>query len=116
MVRAVFCLFGVIVYAAAQQAQFVDVGDGVKLEVLDWGGTGRPVILLAGSGNTAHVYEDFAPKLTDISHVYGITRRGYGMSGKPERGYSVPELAEEVWRVVQALQVSKPVVIGPYEG
>src|ERR1017187_4460649 len=28
--------------------QFVTVEDGVRLEVLDWGGTGRPVVLLAG--------------------------------------------------------------------
>ena len=29
--------------------QFVTVDEGVRLEVLDWGGTGRPVVLLAGS-------------------------------------------------------------------
>ena len=39
--------------------QFVTVEKDVQLEVLDWGGTGRPVVLLAGLGNTAHVYDDF---------------------------------------------------------
>jgi hypothetical protein len=34
--------------------QFVTVEEGIRIEVLDWGGTGRPVVLLAGSGNTAH--------------------------------------------------------------
>src|ERR1039458_1970022 len=29
------------------KVQFVTVEDGVRLEVLDWGGTGRPVVLLA---------------------------------------------------------------------
>ena len=42
------------------QVQFVTVEDNVKLEVLDWGGSGRPIVLLAGSGNTAHVFDDFA--------------------------------------------------------
>lgn len=112
MVAVLFLLFGFVASAAEPQVQFVQVGDGVKLEVLDWGGTGRPIILLAGSGNTAHIYEDFAPKLTNLGHVYGITRRGYGLSSKPERGYSVPELSEDVWRVVQSLKLSKPVVIG----
>jgi pimeloyl-ACP methyl ester carboxylesterase len=111
MVAAV-ALLGLATFAAEPTVQFVDVGDGVKLEVLDWGGTGRPIILLAGSGNTAHIYEDFAPQLRDSGHVYGITRRGYGMSSKPERGYSVPELSEDVWRVIQALKLSKPVVVG----
>src|SRR2546425_12260526 len=60
--------------------QFVRVDNDVRLEVLDWGGTGRPVVLLAGGGNTAHIFYEFAPKLTANYHVYGITRRGYGAS------------------------------------
>jgi non-heme chloroperoxidase len=96
------------------QSQLVDVGDGVKVEVLDWGGYGTPVLLLPGSGNTAHVFEDFAPKLIACCrvHVYGITRRGYGLSSKPERGYSTPDLAEDDWRVIQALKLQKLVIIG----
>jgi len=39
----------------ALKIQFVDVQPDVKLEVLDWGGTGRNFILLAGLGSTAHV-------------------------------------------------------------
>ena len=49
--------------------QFVAVQEDVRLEVLDWGGSGRPVVLLAGSGNTAHIFDDFAPKLTGFCHV-----------------------------------------------
>ena len=63
------------------RVQFVSVEKNVQLEVLDWGGTGRAVVLLAASGCTAHEFDDFAPKLTDHSHVYGITRRGFGNSG-----------------------------------
>ena len=109
---ALFLFVGVAAVGSEPQAQFVDVGDNVKLEVLDWGGTGRPVMLLAGSGNTAHVYEDFAPQLAYCCHVYGITRRGFGASSKPERGYSTPELAEDVWRVIEFLKLSKPIGIG----
>jgi non-heme chloroperoxidase len=105
-------LLPLIARAAELQVHFVDVGDGVKIEVLDWGSSGRPVVLLAGSGNTGHVFEDFAPKLADCCHVYAITRRGYGASSKPERGYSVPELAEDVWRVIESLKLLKPVVVG----
>ena len=107
-------LMSAVAASAATDSRFVDVGDGVTDEVLDWGGLGRPVLLLPGSGNTAHVFEDFAPKLIEGCrvHVYGITRRGYGISSKPERGYSTPELAEDDWRVIQALKLQKPVVIG----
>src|SRR4051794_4221592 len=92
--------------ASQAQSQLVDVGDDVKIELLDWSGSGAPVLLLPGSGNTAHVFEDFAPKLIACCHVhvYGITRRGFGLSSKPERRYSSPDLAEDDWRVIQALK------------
>src|SRR5271168_1489951 len=57
--------------------EFVTVDQGVKLEVLDWGGNGRPLVFLAGSGFDAHVFDTFAPKFVATHHVYGITRRGF---------------------------------------
>ena len=111
---ALMLLVSAVAASNEPESQFVDVGDGVKVEVLDWGGVGQPVVLLAGSGNTAHVFEDFGWRLVESCHVhvYGITRRGYGVSSKPERGYSTPELAEDDWRVIQALRLPKPVLIG----
>jgi non-heme chloroperoxidase len=79
--------------------QFVSVEEGVQLEVLDWGGTGRPVVLLAGRGSTAHVFDGFAEKLTDSNHVYGITRRGFGASSKPTSGYSEQRRTEDDLKV-----------------
>jgi hypothetical protein len=58
---------------------FVTVDNGVKLEALDWGLNGRAVVLLAGY-QTAHEYDDIAPKLTAFCHVYGITRRRSGLA------------------------------------
>jgi non-heme chloroperoxidase len=54
------------------RVQFITVEDGVRLEVLEWGGSGKPLVLLAGSGNTAHVFDGFAEKLKPLAHVYGI--------------------------------------------
>ena len=94
------------------RVQFVTVERDVRLEVLDWGGSGRPVVLLAGLGHTAHVFDDFAPKLTKASHVYGITRRGYGNSSHPESGYNGQRLADDVLRVVDVLGLQSPVLVG----
>jgi non-heme chloroperoxidase len=91
---------------------FVRVGDGVQLEVLDWGGPGRPMVLLTGSGNTAHVYDDFAPKLSDCCHVYAITRRGFGHSSHPESGYDDQRLADDVLQVLDSLKIEAPVLVG----
>jgi non-heme chloroperoxidase len=94
------------------KVQFITVDKGVQLEVLDWGGTGRPVVLLAGLGMTAHVFDGFAEKLTDSYHVYGITRRGYGASSRPASGYTEQRRAEDDLRVFDALQLVAPVVAG----
>src|SRR5436190_893012 len=81
---------------APHRVQLVQVTDGVQLEVLDFGGTGRPLVLLAGLGNTAHVFDAFAPKLKTVGHVYAITRRGYGASSRPESGYDVARLGDDI--------------------
>jgi non-heme chloroperoxidase len=94
------------------QVQFVTVEDGIRLEVLDWGGSGRPIVLLAGLGFTAHVFDGFAEKLTDTYHVYGITRRGYGASSRPGWGYTEERLAGDDLRVFDALKLVAPVVAG----
>src|SRR5580692_10111606 len=92
--------------------QFVTVDENVKLEVLDWGGVGRPLVLLAGSGNSAHVFDNFAPKLTSEHHVYGVTRRGFGDSSKPDKGYDDQRLADDVLTVLDSLKISKPILVG----
>jgi non-heme chloroperoxidase len=94
------------------RVEFVTVQNGVRLEVLDWGGSGRPVVLLAGSGSTAHVFDDFAPKLTSCCHVYGVTRRGYGASSQPASGYDDQRLADDVLQVLNALKIDRPVLVG----
>ena len=88
--------------------RFVTVEKDVRLEVLDWGGSGRPVVLLAGGGNTAHVFDEFAPKLTPDYHVYGITRRGFGASGFSASAQGVDRLADDVLAVLDALKLSSP--------
>jgi non-heme chloroperoxidase len=93
------------------RTQFVSVAPDVQLEVLDWGGRGRPLVFLAGY-LTAHSYDDIAPKLTDVAHVYGITRRGLGASSKPHSGYTATQSAEDILRVLDALKLEKPLMVG----
>jgi pimeloyl-ACP methyl ester carboxylesterase len=92
--------------------QFVTVEKDVRLEVLDWGGSGRPVVLLAGGGNTAHVFDEFAPKLSNTFHVYGITRRGFGASGFSASEPNADRLGEDILAVIDALKLNQPVLVG----
>ena len=94
------------------KVRFVTVDHDVTLEVLDWGGRGRPLVLLTGLGNNAHVYDKFAPKLTASYHVLAITRRGFGASSTPVGGYSADRLGDDVLEVLQALNITRPILVG----
>jgi pimeloyl-ACP methyl ester carboxylesterase len=92
--------------------RFVAVDDDVQLEVLDWGGAGPAVVLLAGLGATAHQYDDFAQALTPRYRAIGVTRRGHRGSSAAGGGYGFVRLAEDVLRVIDAVGIKNPIVIG----
>jgi pimeloyl-ACP methyl ester carboxylesterase len=98
--------------SSPHRVQFLPVEENVRLEVLDWGGSGPSLVLLTGSGNTAHVFDDFAPGLTGRCHVYGITRRRYSASSRPESGYTSERLGDDVLAMLDALHLTAPVLAG----
>jgi len=97
---------------SSHSVRFATVGRSVRLELLDWGGSGPPLVLLAGLGNTAHVFDQFAPKLIASNHVYGITRRGFGGSSVPQSGYSADRLGDDVIAALDSLKLTRPVLVG----
>ena len=98
--------------ASPHAVRLIAIDKDVRLEVLDWGGSGRPVVLLAGLGNTAHVFDDFAPRLTAVGHIYGITRRGFGASTAPEAACLRDCRADDVLAVIDALKLQRPALAG----
>jgi pimeloyl-ACP methyl ester carboxylesterase len=110
-------LFCSSAFASAEppKRQSVEVEKGVELEVLDWGGTGRPLVLLAGFGGTAHSFDGFAQRFTDTNRVYSITRRGFGISSRPEpieANYTPERLAADVMTVTRRLGLKRPILVG----
>jgi non-heme chloroperoxidase len=100
---------------SSHKVQFITVEPGVKLEVLDWGGSGQPLVFLASLGDTAHTFDSFAPKFTGKYHVYGITRRGFGESSYPapnHDNYASDRLGDDVLSIIAALHLNKPVLVG----
>ena len=93
------------------EVRWITVDSSVRLEVLDWGGSGRPLVWL-GCYLSAHVHDDVAPKLTNQFRVYGITRRGIGASGKPATGYTVQRSVDDVLEVLDALNLQSSMLVG----
>ena len=91
--------------------QMVAVAPGASLEVLDWGGSGRPLVFLAGLYNTAHVFDDFALSFTDSFHVYAITRRGFGRSSQPPDS-DAAMLVSDLRIVLDSLRLFRVILVG----
>lgn len=98
--------------SSKHEATSITVDRGVKLEVLDFGGEGSPILLLAGLGATAHSYDELAPMLAQKHRVVAITRRGTGYSSRPDFGFGTPRLAQDVLQVMDALKLSKVLLVG----
>src|SRR5262245_45514309 len=96
------------------KTSFVTVDPNVRLEVLDWGGPrdGDTMVMLTGSGDNAHVYDQFAFQFTDRFHVIGITRRGFGRSSQPAYGYDLATRARDDIAVIDKLNIRQAVFVG----
>ena len=93
------------------KSQFITV-NGVRLHYLDWGGAGDTLLFLHGQGDTAHRYDDFAPRFTNQFRVLGLTRRGHGESEMPETAYNTVTLVEDVRQFLDALKIQRVVLAG----
>jgi pimeloyl-ACP methyl ester carboxylesterase len=94
------------------EARQVRIGRDVSLEVVDWGGRGPPLVFLAGLGNTAHVFDDFAPRFRGDFHVVGITRRGFGASSSATPPSDLDTLVADVDAVLDTLGFTHVVLVG----
>jgi len=96
----------------APAIRMTPIGRGVTLEVVDWGGRGRPLVFLAGLGNTAHVFDSFAPQFTDLFHVVGITRRGFGASAGAPPPNNLDTLVADITATLDSLGLGQVVLVG----
>jgi pimeloyl-ACP methyl ester carboxylesterase len=93
-------------------SRMVPISPRVALEVVDWGGRGAPLVFLAGGGNTAHVFDEFAPQFTDHFHVVGMTRRGFGASASAPPPDNLDTLVADVTAVLDSLRLGPVVFVG----
>jgi pimeloyl-ACP methyl ester carboxylesterase len=97
---------------SAPSVRMTRVAPNVALEVLDWGGRGTPLVFLAGYGNTAHVFDEFAPQFSDSFHVVGITRRGFGASSSAAPASELDTFVTDITAVLDSLDLQRVVFVG----
>lgn len=73
----------------------------VGLHVEDFGGTGRPVVLIHGWPLSGKAWEKQVPALQDAGfRVIAYDRRGFGESNKPDRGFDYGTLAGDLASII----------------
>lgn len=87
--------------------------NGIRLHYLDWGGgKGETILLLTGFGDSAHIFDDLAPQFTSHFRVLGLTRRGHGRSDKPETGYDISTLVDDIRQFLELMGIKRVTLVG----
>ncbi len=90
--------------------------EGVKIRYLDNGGTGPVVICLHGTSMTAHAWGHLGASLRDVARVIAVDMRGHGASDRPATSYTIQELAGDIARLAEALDLRGITMIGSSVG
>jgi pimeloyl-ACP methyl ester carboxylesterase len=86
--------------------------DGVRLNHLDWGGSGPPLVLIHGIGDSPHAFDELAPHLGGF-RVVAYARRGHGHSDAPPDGpYDLGTLVDDLRRLLDALGIARASFVG----
>jgi pimeloyl-ACP methyl ester carboxylesterase len=91
----------------------IDLPGRVRLQFAERGDpAGMPVIALHGVTDSWRSFEPVLPHLPASLHVYALTQRGHGDSGKPETGYRPADFAADVAAFMDALRIERAVIVG----
>lgn len=75
-------------------------------------GEGDPLLLIHGLGSSGRDWELQVPHFARQYRVITVDVRGHGQSGKPKGPYSVPQFAEDVAALIEALAIAPAHVVG----
>ncbi len=100
----------------------VSTRDGVSLRMLQWSSIdespGIPILLIHGLASNARLWDGPAQRLAELGHaVTAIDLRGHGLSEKPDHGYAMANIADDVRDVIDALTARqrnwvRPLIVG----
>jgi pimeloyl-ACP methyl ester carboxylesterase len=95
---------------ALHKSGFV-TANGIRLNYLDWGGSGAALILIHGLWANPHAFDDLASAFTDRFRVVAYARRGHGQSDV-KGPYDGATLTEDLRNLMDALGIAKAHLAG----
>lgn len=88
------------------------VANGIRLHYYRSGGHKPPIILTHGITDSGRCWPRVTEALAADYDIIAVDARGHGKSEKPERGYAREEHAKDVAGLIEALELSRPAVMG----
>lgn len=83
--------------------------NGQELEYLDFGGSGLPLIFMAGNSRPPSTWENFAPLFKNNNHVLALADRG--LNSTKDNAFSTKQRALDVIGFLDFLGIDKAVII-----
>jgi pimeloyl-ACP methyl ester carboxylesterase len=91
----------------------IDLAGRATLRVMERGDPHGPaVVLLHGLGDSWRSFEPMLPFVPPSLHVLAVTHRGHGDASRPEDGYGLTDLSEDLLALLDALHIDRPVIVG----
>ena len=100
-------------------SRHVALTSGVRLRVLEWeprDDNGASIVMVHGLASNATLWHGAATALTDLGvRAVAVDQRGHGLSDKPDEGYDMAAVADDLARLIEHLAsegMQRPVVAG----
>jgi pimeloyl-ACP methyl ester carboxylesterase len=84
----------------------------LRFHYRNWGGDGRPVVLLHGLASNARIWDLVAPQLTPHFRVLALDQRSHGLTDRAEDGFDFPGIVRDLHAFVEALDLQRPLLVG----
>lgn len=88
----------------------------IGLQVRDYEGAGEAIVFLHFSGANLMMWQRTAPYFQDQYRLILVDLRGHGRSDRPETGYHVDTMAQDVSGILQHLGIERAHVVGSSMG
>ena len=86
--------------------------DRIKLHYMDWGGSGQPLVLLHGLGDTPYIFEGIANSLKENFRIISYSKRGHGKSETTDSLYNNSTLVLDLKLLLDSLNIKKANLLG----
>ncbi len=85
---------------------------GLQFHYRAWSTRGTPLILLHGLASQAHIFDLVAPLLAKHFRVLALDQRGHGESVKPNDGYDLKTVSDDLRAFLDAMKIKRALLAG----